>query len=110
MPKILFGSLNLSKAIEAGQVKKVTLRNGEEALFLKIAVMEKKEPKTFDNPDGTSRTYTHTVSCAPKREEQVEGVNYFIADLETYEQAPAAQPTPEDVAAAPAAGYGDLPF
>ena len=118
MAKFIHGSINLSKAIDAGQVKKFTLRNGEEALFLEIAVFEKKEPKSFTNEaTGKTRTFTHTVSCAPRKDQQVEGVNYYIGDLETYddEAKPVRSnetPTSEELQVAPAVQWGDdsLPF
>ena len=119
MTKFIHGSINLSKAIDLKLVKKVPLRNGEDALFLKIAIFEKKEPKTFTNQDGSTKTFTHSVSCAPKKSEQQQGVNYYIGDLETYddegEQAAKptyTPPTQEEIEAAPAVEWGDpdLPF
>lgn len=56
-------------------MKKVMTAKGEK-IFLNISIGEKKEPVTFDN-----RTYTHYVSCAPRKEERKEGVYYGIGDL-----------------------------
>ena len=101
MAKIIYGSINLSKANKAGMIKKVTRRDGTTALFLQIAVIEKKEPKTFtDKVTGMTRTYTHFVSCAPKPQDKVEGVDYLIGDMQTREPQPVDAPTEEEVAAA----------
>ena len=51
------------------------------------------------------KTYTHSVSCAPKKEERKEGVNYYIGDLQTYEQQP--QATAEQINAAPCVSDDD---
>ena len=116
MAKTIYGSIDLSKAGKAKMIKQVTLRNGEKHLFLQLAVVEKKEPKTFvDETTGKSRTYTHFVTCAPTKDKQVEGVDYYIGDLQTYEPQPVnEQPTPEQVEAAPAIAFDEdsteLPF
>lgn len=115
MAKTIYGSINLSKANKAGQVKKVTLRDGTTALFLQLAIIEKKEPKTFtDDKTGRTRTYTHFVSCAPPKDKQVEGVDYFIGDMQTYEPQPLYADTnvsEEDIESADAVGVtDDLPF
>lgn len=114
MAKTIYGSIDLSKANKAGQVKKVTLRNGETHLFLQLAIIEKKEPKTFvDDATGKSRTYTHFVTCAPPKDKQVEGTDYYIGDLQTYEPQPIEQPTREQIEASPAVEFEDstdLPF
>lgn len=44
-----------------GVDEKVMTAKGEK-IFLNISIGEKKEPVTFDN-----RTYTHYVSCAPRK-------------------------------------------
>ncbi|MBE6294249.1 MAG: hypothetical protein E7090_06155 [Bacteroidales bacterium] len=99
-----FGSICLSD-IPREQMKKVMCKDGKERIFLNIFVGEKREPQTFGN-----RTYTHYVSCAPKREERVEGANYYIGELETFNPVP-SQPTAEQINAAPCVSYeDDLPF
>ena len=98
---ILTGSICLTD-IPKEQIKKVLCKDGVTRAFLNVAVITKKQPQTFTN-DGVSRTYTHFVSCAPKKEERKDGVNYIIGDLETRTFAPQA-PTAEDVANAPAYG------
>ena len=100
----LFGSICLSD-IPRSQMKKVMCRDGRERVFLNIFIGEKREPATFGD-----RTYTHYVSCAPRKEERKEGEQYYIGDLQTWQAAPAA-PTPEQVSAAPSlAPEDDLPF
>ena len=100
----LYGSICLID-IPRSQMKKIMCKDGKERIFLNIFVGERKEPATFGD-----RTYTHFVSCSPKKEERKEGENYFIGDLQTYQSQPNA-PTPEQVAAAPSVSpIDDLPF
>lgn len=100
----LFGSICLSD-IPHSQMKKVKTKDGKEKIYLNIFVGERKEPVTFDD-----RTYTHFVSCSPKKEERVEGENYFIGDLQTYNPQPST-PTAEQIEQAPSVSpEEDLPF
>lgn len=100
----LYGSICLSE-IPRSQMKKVMCKDGKERIFLNIFVGEKKEPSTFGN-----NTYTHFVSCAPKKEERVDGEQYFIGDLQTFSPQPSI-PSPEQVASAPSVSpEDDLPF
>lgn len=100
----LFGSICLSD-IPRSQMKKVMCKDGKERIYLNIFVGEKREPATFDG-----RTYTHYVSCAPKKEERKQDEQYYIGDLQTWQSAPSA-PSEEQVAAAPSIGpEDDLPF
>lgn len=100
----LYGSICLSE-IPREQMKKVLCKDGKERIFLNIRVSERKEPATFGN-----NTYTHFVSCSPKKEERKEGVNYFLGDLQTYNPQPST-PTPEQIAGAPSVSpEDDLPF
>lgn len=63
----LYGSICLSD-IPRSQMKKIMCKDGKERIFLNIFVGERKEPATFGD-----RTYTHFVSCSPKKEERKEG-------------------------------------
>lgn len=100
-----FGSIDLT-AVPKELFKRVTLKNGEEHVFLNIKVFQRKEPVTFGN-----RTYTHFVSCAPKKEEQKEGVKYIIGDMtESDFQAQPAVVTPDQVNNAPSVSNDGLPF
>lgn len=101
---MLFGSICLSD-IPREVMKKVVCKDGKEKIFVNITVCERKEAATFND-----RTYTHFVSCSPKKEERKEGVNYFIGDLQTYTPQPST-PTTAQVEAAPAVSDDDdLPF
>lgn len=92
---ILYGSICVSD-IPKELFKKAD--NGK--IYLNIAVLERKEKSQFG--------HTHVISCAPKKEERKEELNYFCGDLKTYEQ---PQPvTTEQIAAAPPAVAEDLPF
>lgn len=104
---ILTGSICLSD-IPREQMKKVMCRDGKERIYLNVAVIERKQPQTFTD-GGVSRTYTHFITCAPKKEERSENVNYIIASLETRNFGPAT-PTPETIASAPAVTDDDMPF
>ena len=100
----LFGSICLSN-IPRGQMKKVMCKDGVERIFVNVFIGEKQTPQEFNG-----RKYTHSVSCAPKKEERKEGTNYYIGDLQTYEPEPQI-PTAEQVNEAPSVGENDeLPF
>ena len=101
---MLIGSICLSD-IPRDVMKKVVCNDGKEKIFVNIAVCERKEPVTFGD-----RTYTHFISCAPKKEERKEGVNYFISDLQTYNPRPSV-PTAQQIEEAPSVSEDDdLPF
>lgn len=107
---ILTGSINLTD-IPRDQIKRVMCKDGKERCFLNVAVIARKTPQTFTN-NGKDRTFTHFISCAPKKEERKEGVNYIMGDLETRTFTPQA-PTSEDIAKAPSLAPTDdvdLPF
>lgn len=105
---LLTGSICLSD-IPREVMKKVLCRDGKEKIYLNIAVVARKEPQSFTN-NGTTRTFTHFISCAPKKEERKEGVSYIIGDLETRTFAPSV-PTAAEIENAPAvAPDDDLPF
>lgn len=100
----LYGTICLSD-IPRSQMKKIKCKDGKERIFLNVFIGERKQPATFGE-----RTYTHFVSCSPRPEERIDGEKYFIGDLQTYSPAP-SQPSPEDVASAPAVTEADdLPF
>jgi hypothetical protein len=100
----LYGSICLSD-IPRSQMKKVKTKDGKEKIYLNIFVGERKEPVTFGDT-----TFTHFVSCSPKKEERIEGENYFIGDLQTYNPQPST-PTAEQISEAPSVGADDnLPF
>lgn len=85
-------------------------KDGVERKYLSIAVMARRTPKSYQNEHG-ERTITHYITCAPPKEQQKDGVNYFIADLETkqFHQNAGAAPAMGDMA--PQFGNAsDLPF
>lgn len=106
---ILVGSICLSD-IPKNLLKKVTCKDGKERIYLNVAIITKKNPQTFNN-GGVPRTYTHFISCAPKKEERKENENYILGDLETKTFTPQG-PTPEDINNAPSVRPNDpdLPF
>lgn len=99
----LFGSICLSN-IPREQMKKVMCKDGIERIFVNVFIGEKRNPQEFNG-----RKYTHYVSCAPKKEERKEGLNYTIGDLQTYEPEPQG-PTTEQIDASPSVGDDDIPF
>lgn len=107
---MLTGSICLSD-IPKELIRRVRCKDGKERAYLNISIIARREPKTFDN-NGRPRTYTHFVSCQPKKEERVEGVNYIFGDLETRTFSP-VNVSPSQVApqAAPQQSEDDdLPF
>lgn len=101
---MLLGSICLSD-IPRDVMKKILCKDGKEKIFVNIAVCERKEAVTFGD-----RKYTHFISCAPKKEERKDGVNYFIADLREYSPQPIT-PTAEQIESAPCLNdEDDLPF
>lgn len=102
----LNGSICLSD-IPRELIKKVVCRDGVTRLYLNIGIHRRKTPQTY--PDG--RTITHYISCAPRKEERVDGVNYFIGDLEERSYTPAsATPSADAISAAPAVSADEYPF
>ena len=102
---LLIGSICLSN-IPRSEMKKIMCKDGKERVFLNVAVVERKEPSQFGD--------THFITCAPKKEERKEGVNYIFGDLKTWNPEP-QMPTAEEIAAAPSIPLtenteDDLPF
>lgn len=104
MASLIIGSICLSD-IPKSQIKAVTLKDGTVKKYLNIAVCERKEVGKFG--------HTHYISCAPKKEERIEGEQYFIGDLKAYDPQPST-PSFDDVSNAPIApdngDSDDLPF
>lgn len=92
----LYGSICISD-IPTEQIRKAS--NGK--LYVNLYINEKKEQDMYGN--------THYASCAPKKEERVEGKKYFCGDFKVSKPY-SAPPTPEQVAAMPPAEPDDLPF
>lgn len=100
---MLTGSLCISD-IPRELIKKVKCKDGKERIYVNFAVIERKEPITFGD-----RTFTHFLTVAPRKEERKEGVNYIVADLQTYTNTTIA-PSTVEIEAAPPINEGDLPF
>ncbi len=100
---LLIGSICLSN-IPRSEMKKIMCKDGKERIFLNVAVVERKEKSQFGD--------THFITCAPKKEERKEGVNYIFGDLKAWNSEP-QMPTAEEIAAAPPfepSSEDDLPF
>ena len=100
----LFGSICLSD-IPRELMKKVMCKDGVERIYLNVSVGELKEPAVFGG-----NTFTHYISCAPKKEERIEGRKYYLGNLQTFNRQPSA-PTAEQINnAPPVSPTDDLPF
>lgn len=98
---LLIGSICLSN-IPRSEIKKIKCKDGQERLFLNVAVIERKEKGQFGD--------THFISCAPKKDERKDDVSYIIGDLKEWNPEP-QMPTAEQIAAAnPITESDDLPF
>lgn len=99
---ILSGSICLSD-IPKEQMKKVQCKDGSTKIYLNVAVIERKEKSQFG--------HTHFITCSPKKEERVEGINYIIGDLKEFIPQPSV-PTQEQIQSAPSVKEddSDLPF
>ena len=78
--------------------------------YLNINIWKKREPMKREFKSGETVTYTHSVQCACQKDKRVEGVNYYIGDLELHEQNNSLAPSPAEIENAPAAACDDLPF
>ncbi len=105
------GQLDLTKAgIIARKhpelVKKVMFKDGTEHMLLNISIFD------LQQPDKIGNTATIKVRC--KKEDQVEGVNYYLGNIkesEERQQQPAAQPAAcEQDDFQPPTDPADLPF
>lgn len=104
MSQLLIGSICLSN-IPRSEMKRIKCKDGVERVFLNVAVVERREKGQFGD--------THFITCAPKKEERKEGVNYIFGDLKAWNPEP-QMPTAEEIAAAPpiplTENEDDLPF
>ena len=99
------GYLDLTN-LPKSQVKKVKFGDGKEHLIVNIAIFE-AEPSY--NAEGKI-TSDHYITCAPKKEERIEGEKYGIGKMLTWQQKP-QDPSEEDVKAAPPVGEDEkLPW
>lgn len=109
MAQILYGSICLTD-IPKELIKTVKCKDGKERKYLNISVHEKREKGQYGD--------THFVSCAPKKDEQKEGVNYIVGNMKTHvlednvAPRPVIQPIQEvqQQSDMPIDGSDDLPF
>lgn len=95
------GSLCLSD-IPKKQIKWVKCSDGVERAYVNISIHELNEPRY--SKDGSKVVSDHLISCAPKKEEREDGVNYICGNLRTWtENNVVYAPSPEDINAAPSA-------
>lgn len=92
------GHLDLTN-LPKSQVKKVKFGDGTEHLIVNIAIFEKEPSYSVDG----RMTSDHYITCAPKKEERIEGEKYNIGKTLTWQQKP-QEPTEEEVKAAPSVG------
>lgn len=98
--EVITGSICLSN-IPKDLIKEIECKNGVKRKYLNLAVIELKEVSQYG--------HTHFISCAPRKEERKDGVNYIIGDMKRYEPTPST-PTQEQIDAAPPSNTDDLPF
>lgn len=95
--------MNLYGSICLTDIPKELFRKADNGkVYLNLRIYERKEIGKFG--------HTHVASCAPRKDEQKEGVNYFCGDFKVSEPQQYAPPTPEQVAAMPPDENNDLPF
>lgn len=95
--------MNLYGSICLTDIPKELFRKADNGkVYLNLRIYERKEIGKFG--------HTHVASCAPRKDEQKEGVNYFCGDFKVSEPQQYAPPTTEQVAAMPPAEDNDLPF
>jgi hypothetical protein len=87
------GSICLSD-IPKEQIKKVVCKDGKTRLFLNFSIHENKEVKRDAEGHGLA---DHFVSCAPKKEERVEGVQYIIGNVRTWVDMRNSTPTQQEI-------------
>lgn len=103
-------------------------KDGNQKAWINISVIENKEPFYRDKkdehgnviygPDGKpiqELDSDHFISCAPKKEDRKEGVNYIFGNLRTWvERQQVSAPSAADIANAPSFSDQespvDLPF
>lgn len=105
-----YGQLDLTKAgIIARRhpelVKKVKFSDGIEHMLIDIGIFDLQKPDKFDN--------TATIKVRCRKEDQVEGVNYYLGNIKPPEQTQQPQtthPAAEEDIYQPPTEPEDLPF
>lgn len=85
--------------------KTITKKDGSKACYINFIINKRKEPKTFQRPDGYMKTFTHTMKVSLPKEKRETLGNIYLGDLETleYEARETIKPTE-------APKSDDLPF
>ena len=107
MSDYLYGSICLSD-IPKSEIRKVVCRDGSVKMYLNVFIGQSVHPRDFG---GTK--YTHYVSCSPKKESRVEGVNYYIGNLCSGRSVTSSSyiPTGDEISQSPSLSpEDDLPF
>lgn len=86
-------------------IKSYQCKDGNIRKYLDIAVMPRREPKVIQTENGEMRK-THYITCAPPKDKQVDGQNYFLGEMEERTFGNPSQP----VSAVPQSNHDDLPF
>ena len=106
------GSICLSD-IPKSEIKMVACKDGVTRAFLNISVHENATPRYADENGQKRLLSDHFISCAPRKEERKDNVNYLIGNLRTWTPTTGnAMPSAEEIANAPSAEETntDLPF
>lgn len=87
------GSICLSD-IPKEQIKKVVCKDGKTRLFLNFSIHENKEVKK----DAEGHVLSdHFISCAPRKEERIEGTQYIIGNVRTWVDVRSSTPTAQEI-------------
>lgn len=100
MGQFLIGSIEISK-VPKELFKKVKKADGTDAIYLNIAVSERKEVGKFGE--------THGVQFTRDKDKRIENENTFFGSLKLWESTPVAV-TAEQISAAPGVSEDSLPF
>lgn len=105
------GSICLSD-IPKSEIKMVQCKDGVTRAFLNISVHENATPRYTDENGKKRLLSDHFISCAPRKEDRKEDVNYLIGNLRTWTPSGNEMPSAEEIANAPSAEVTgtDLPF
>ena len=100
MGQFLIGSIEISK-VPKELFKKVKKADGTEAVYLNIAVSERKEVGRYGE--------THGVQFTRDKDKRIENENTFFGSLKAYSPTPQIV-TAEQIAEAPPVEADGLPF
>lgn len=100
--QISLTNLNEIAAKHPELVKEVNFRDGHKEKFINIDIHDKKAPDKFGN--------TAFIKVKVNREEEKQGVNYFVGDLKRADQQPKTEQNDFDAPLPPLGGTNVLPF